>query len=111
MFLASAIYAEEHDFLQVLPEHIDGAFNEVDIDRFLTLAPAMPLHKKLVLLAILKLVNYNRPTTTVKNITNIYFQLCEEIGETPAHRTKIFNSIGELTMIEMIKEVSIKKGS
>ena len=36
---ASAIYAEEHGFLQVLPEHIDGAFNEVDIDRVLTLAP------------------------------------------------------------------------
>ncbi len=107
---ASAIYAEEHGFLQVLPEHIDGAFNEVDIDRFLTLAPAMPLHKKLVLLAILKLVNYNRPTTTVKDITNTYFQICEEIGETPRHRTTISNSIGELTMIGMIKEVSIRKG-
>ena len=43
----------------------------------------MPLHKKLVLLAILKLVNYNRPTTTVKDITNTYFQICEDIGETP----------------------------
>lgn len=51
---ASATYAEEHGFSQVLPEHIDGAFNEVDIDWFLTLAPAMPLHKKLILLAIFK---------------------------------------------------------
>ncbi len=101
---ASAIYAEEHGLSQVLPEHIDGAFNEVDIDRFLTLAPAMPLHKKLVLLSILKLVNYNRPTTTVKDITNIYFQICEEIGETPRNRTTISNSIGELTIIGMIKE-------
>ena len=80
------------------------------MDRFLTLAPAMPLPKKLVLLAILKPVNCNRPTTTVKEIINTYFQICEEIGETPRHRTTISNSIGELTMIGMIKEVSIKNG-
>jgi Cdc6-like AAA superfamily ATPase len=86
---ASAIYAEEHCFSRILPEYIDGAFNEVDIDRSLILAPAMSLHKKLVLLSILKLVDYNRPTTTVKDITNTYFQICEEIGETPRHRTTI----------------------
>jgi Cdc6-like AAA superfamily ATPase len=80
------------------------------MDRFLILAPAMPLHKKLVLLAILKLVNCNRPTTTVKEITNTYFQICEKIGETPRHGTTISNSISELTIIGMIKEVSIKNG-
>jgi len=80
------------------------------MDRFLTFAPAMLLHKKLILLAILKLVNCNRPTKTIKEITNTYFQICEEIGETPRHRTTISNSIGELTMIGMIKEVSIKNG-
>jgi Cdc6-like AAA superfamily ATPase len=51
---ASVIYAEEHCFSRILPEYIDGAFSEVDIDRFLTLAPSMPLHKKLVSLAIFK---------------------------------------------------------
>jgi Cdc6-like AAA superfamily ATPase len=71
----------------------------------------MPLHKKLVLLSILKLVNYNRPTTIGKDITNIYLQICEEIGEIPRHRTAISNSIGELTMIGMIKEVSMRGGS
>ena len=100
----SAIYAEEHGFSQVLPEYIDWTFDEVNMNRFLTLAPAMPLHKKLVLLAILKLANCNRPTITVKEITNTYFQICEEIGETPRHRTTISNSIGELTMIGMIKK-------
>ena len=79
MLRASAIYAEERGFSQVLPEHMDGAFNEVDIDRFLTLVPAMPLHKKLVLSAISKLVNYNRPTTTVKDITNTYSKYVKKL--------------------------------
>ena len=76
---ASAIYAEEHCFSRILPEYIDGAFNEVDIDRSLILAPAMSLHKKLVLLAISKLVNYNRPTTTVKDITNTYSRYVKKL--------------------------------
>lgn len=107
---ASAIYAEEHGFSQVLPEHIDEAFDTVDVDRFERLVPGMAFHKKIVLLAILKLINHNKRTTTATEIKDTTKQISITIGERYRARATISNSIAELIMIGMIKEVTIRKG-
>ena len=78
---ASAIYAEENRFSQVLPEHIDKVFDTVDSDRFEKLVPGMAFHKKIVLLAILKLINHNKKTITETEIKDTYTQISKVIGE------------------------------
>jgi len=60
---ASAIYAEENGFSQVLPEQMDKIFDTVDADRFEKLVFWMVFHKKIILLAILKLIDHNKKTT------------------------------------------------
>src|SRR5271157_1867398 len=107
---ASAIYAEENGFSQVLPEHIDQVFDTVDADRFEKLVPGMAFHKKIVLLAILKLINHNKKTTTATEIKDTYTQISKVIGENCRARTTVANSIAELIMIGMIKEVALRKG-
>jgi len=107
---AASIYAEEQGFDKVLPEHIDGAFDLIDVDRFMKIVPGMPIQKKIVLLSILKLINCNNPTTTTDKITETYNQICKLINEKQRHRTTVTNTIKELVMIGMIKEVAVKKG-
>jgi Cdc6-like AAA superfamily ATPase len=74
------------------------------------IVPGMPLQKKIVLLSILKLINYNNPTTTTDKITDVYIQISEILNEKKRARTTVTNTIKELIMIGMIKEVSVKKG-
>jgi len=107
---SAAIYAEENGFDKVLPEHVDKAFEDNDIDRITALAANLPLHDKLVLLSILKNVNYNKLVTTASEVTTTYYKLCEEIKEKPRHRTTVANKFGELETMGVIKEGKTKKG-
>jgi len=95
---------------KVCPEHIDKVFDTVNADRFEKLVPGMASHKKIVLLAILKLINHNKKTTTATEIEDTYTQISKMIGENCRARTTVANAIAELIMIGMIKEVTFRKG-
>ena len=85
-------------------------FDTVDADRFEKLVTRIVFHKKIVLLAILKLTNHNKKTTTATEIKDTYTQISKMIGENCRARTTVANSIAELIMIGMIKEVTLRKG-
>jgi cell division control protein 6 len=107
---ASAIYAEENGFSQVLPEHMNKMFDTIDADRFEKLVSGIAFHKKIILLAILKLIDHNKKTTTATEIKNTYTQISKMIAENCRARTTVANSIAELIMIGIIKEVTLRKG-
>lgn len=107
---SAAIYAEENGFDKVLPEHVDKACDNGDTDRIAALAANLPLHDKLVLMSILKNVNYNKTVTTASEVTLTYNKICDEIDEKPRHRTTVANKFGELETIGIIKEGKTKKG-
>jgi cell division control protein 6 len=99
---ASAIYAEENGFSQVLPEHMNKMFDTIDADRFEKLVSGIAFHKKIILLAILKLIDHNKKTTTATEIKNTYTQISKMIAENCRARTLVANSIAELIMIGII---------
>jgi archaeal cell division control protein 6 len=107
---AAAIYAEENGFPQVLSEHIDGVLDTIDFDRFEKLVPSMALHKKIVLISILRLLNHNKKTTNATEIKDMYMKISKQIGEDSRSRTNVANVITELKMIGIIKEVALRKG-
>jgi cell division control protein 6 len=107
---AAAIYAEENGFPQVLSEHIDGVLDTIDFDRFEKLVPSMALHKKIVLISILRLLNHNKKTTNATEIKDMYMKISKHIGEDSRSRTNVANVITELKMIGIIKEVALRKG-
>ncbi len=57
-------------------------FDTVDADRFEKLVPGMVFHKKIILLAILKLIDHNKKTTTATEIKNTYTQISKMIAKT-----------------------------
>ncbi len=107
---AAAIYAEENGYEQVLPEHIDKAFEELDGDRMIKFIPKLALHDKLVLLSIVKTTNYNKQITNVRQVTAMYNKLCDEIQEKRKGRTTVSTKIGELLTMSYIKVLSVRKG-
>lgn len=106
----AAMYAEENRLSRVLPEHIDTALGELDEDRIMKIVADLSLHDKLVLLAIVKNINYNKPTTNVSEITKLYNRLCDEIEELRKRRTTVSNKIGEFETMSCIKVVSMARG-
>jgi archaeal cell division control protein 6 len=107
---ASAVYAEQNGYSQLLPEHVDKVLDTIDYDRFEKFVPGMALHKKIVLMSILKLVNYNKKTANATEIKNMYVVITKKIGEDSRSRTNVANVITELKMIGIIREVSVRKG-
>lgn len=107
---AASLYAEENDFSQVLPEHIDKAFEGLDDDRLMRIVTNLPLHDKIVILSILKNTNYNKPITNVSKVTNMYYKICDFINEKRKGRTTVSNKIGEFETMGFIKVLSVKRG-
>ena len=85
-------------------------FDTIDADRFEKLVSGIAFHKKIILLAILKLIDHNKKTTTATEIKDTYTQISKMIGENCRAKTTVANSIAELIMIGMIKEVTLRKG-
>ena len=56
------------------------------------------------------MINHNKKTTTATEIKDTYAQISKMIGENCRARTTVANSIAELIMIGMIKEVALRKG-
>lgn len=106
----AAIYAEENGFSQVLPEHIDKAFEDIDGDRMLKFVPKLALHDKLVLLSIIKTTGYNKPVTNVRQVTAMYNKLCDKIEEKRKGRTTVSTKVGELLTMSFIKVISLRRG-
>jgi cell division control protein 6 len=107
---AASLYAEENGFSEVLPEHIDKAMQAIGEDKIMKFATMLPLHGKLVLLAILKNLNYNKFTTNVSEVTKMYYKLCDELDQERKMRTTVSNKISELEVAGLIKVVSMKRG-
>lgn len=56
------------------------------------------------------MINHNKKTTTGTEVKDTYTQISKVIGENCRARTTVANSIAELIMVGMIKEVALRKG-
>jgi len=107
---AAAIYAEEHDFSQVLPEHIGKAFDGLDSDKYEQITMKMALHDKLILLSTLKNVNQNKELTNTREVRELYFRLCKAIGKDPISRAAVASVITHFETMDLITVVGKKMG-
>jgi cell division control protein 6 len=107
---SAATYAEKNGLLQVLPEHIDKAFEILEEDTILSFVDTLPLHDKLVLLAAAKLINGTKGTTDSVKVITLYNKLCEMIEEKSQARSTISNKLREFATMNVIKDTPTKRG-
>ena len=107
---SAATYAEKNGLPQVLPEHIDKAFEILEEDTVLSFVDTLPLHDKLVLLAAAKLINGAKGTTDSVKVIKLYNKLCEIIIEKPQARSTVSNKLREFATMNIIKDTPTKRG-
>ena len=107
---SAATYAEKNGLPQVLPEHIDKAFEILEEDTVLSFVDTLPLHDKLVMLAAAKLINGMKGTTDSVKVIKLYNKLCEMIIEKPQARSTVSNKLREFATMNIIKDTPTKRG-
>ena len=107
---AAANYCENIGGTQVLPEHISRAIYIMEEDRILRFIPTLPLHDRLLLLAIAKITRDNNLVTDSGKAYEAYCKICREQGITPLHQSTISNKLGWFVTVNLIKNLPYKRG-
>lgn len=102
--------AEREGVEKVLTEHVYKALREIEADRASEVIATMPLHSKLVLLAILNLVKSNEGKTTTGEVYIHYKTLCSKLGIENVTQRRVSDIVGELDMAGIITARVISRG-
>lgn len=101
--------AEREGMSRVSVDHVYKALREIERDRAKELIMTMPLHSKLVLLAIYKLVKEGDKTTTGEVYT-YYRSLCQALGIESVTQRRVSDIISELDMVGLINAQVVSRG-
>ena len=101
--------AEREGSPMVTVEHVRKARAELERDRVAEVISTMPLHAKLVLLAITNLVTLNGKTTTGE-VYSHYRALCNKLGIEHVTQRRVSDIISELDMLGIITARVISRG-
>jgi len=93
----------------ILPLHVDTAWDKVEQDEVIATVLELPLHHKIILLSVVKLMTCNRVVTTGQ-VTDMYEKICKLIYEKPGHRTTVSKSIGSLEMQSFLHSSTVNLG-
>lgn len=102
--------AEREGVEKVSIEHVYKALREIEADRVSEVVATMPLHSKLVLLAISNLARDNEGKTTTGEVYTHYKALCARLGIENVTQRRVSDIIGELDMAGIITTRVISRG-
>lgn len=94
---------------RVTEEHVYVARGEIENDRAAEMISTLPLHGKLVLTAIVKLVREGREPTTGE-IYLAYREIARERGLEPVTQRRASDIISELDMVGILSAVTVNRG-
>lgn len=94
----------------ITKQHVDEAEKILAENRYLVLARDLPVHDKLLLVAIIKVLNIKSVEKTTSIITSVYIELCKECMQEPLNRTTISNKISEFEMLGFLVTKKLNRG-
>ena len=86
--------------------HIKKADEKVQNDDIISSVVTLPLHHKIVLLSVIKLMN-NKKQSNTGDVTSMYETLCKIIAEKPSSRPTVSGWISSLDMQGYIQSVAV----
>ncbi len=98
--------AEGEGSEKITVPHIKEADAKVQNDDIISSVITLPLHHKIVLLSVIKLMNNKKPSDT-GDVTSMYETLCKAIAEKPSSRPTISGWISSLDMQGYIQSVAV----
>ncbi len=101
--------AEREGSDKVTTEHVYRARDELEKDRVREIIQTLPLHSKLVLLAILINTETGK-TTTTGEVYNTYTRICNKIRLETVTQRRVSDIINELDMLGIINAKVVSRG-
>ncbi len=101
--------AEREGARRVTIEHVYKARDELERDRVQEVVHTLPLHSKLVLLAILALVKEGKITTTGE-VYNTYIKICKSVRIETVTQRRVSDIINELDMLGLVNAKVVSRG-
>ena len=102
----AAKMAEGEGSEKITVSHIKKADEKVQNDDIISSVVTLPLHHKIVLLSVIKLMNNKKPSNT-GDVTSMYETLCKIIAEKPSSRPTVSGWISSLDMQGYIQSVAV----
>jgi cell division control protein 6 len=94
---------------KVTEDHVYRARNEIERDRATEIIATLPTHSKLILYALLKIVEEGREATTGE-VYLAYRDIARRYGLEPVTQRRASDIISELDMVGIISAVTINRG-
>ncbi|HDD63987.1 MAG: cell division control protein Cdc6 [Thermoprotei archaeon] len=110
LLLKAAEMAEREDANIVTERHVRLAQREIEKNLVIDVIISMPLHVKLVLLAIYLAEAFNTPEQTTGEIFNVYKDVCRKMGVDPVTQRRVSEIISELDMLGLINAKVVSMG-
>ncbi|MCS7097221.1 MAG: ORC1-type DNA replication protein [Candidatus Methanomethylicia archaeon] len=103
--------AEREGSSKVAIEHVKRAYKEIEKDRVIEVLNSLPLHSKLILVAIYTLQHkLNKRELSTGEIYDIYKSLCETMKIDPLTQRRVGDLINELDVLGIINAKVVSKG-
>ncbi len=101
--------AERENASRVTVEHVKRAWAQLERDRVLEVASTLPLHARLVLLAVLRLTRL-QPYTTTGELYAEYRELARAIGVEAVTQRRVSDIVNELDMLGLLNARVVSRG-
>lgn len=109
LYRASNI-AENDGAGRITPEHVRRASKEVLVGVSSDILRGLPLHAKLLLLAVIRSLKTGRSYVTFGEVEDMYKMICEEYGQKPRTHSQLWTYLGELRNKGIVETRPNKKG-
>jgi len=101
--------AEREGSSRVTVEHVNKARNQLERDRVFEVVSTLPLHAKLVLLAVVKLIDAKGKATTGE-IYSVYTELAGRVGVEAVTQRRATDILSELDMLGILSARVVSRG-
>lgn len=102
--------AEEEGLSRITAEHVRRASKEVLVGVSSDVLQGLPLHAKLLLLAIVRALKRGKPYVTFGEVEDMYKILCEEFGQRPRAHSQLWTYLNELKSKGIVETRPNKRG-
>lgn len=101
---------ERENGTKISEEHVNKALEKIDYDRIFEFVKTLPKQTKLVLWAVIKLVDMNQEDIQTGDVYSIYEDKCKSCGLHPLTQRRVSDLISELDMMGIINAKVVSMG-
>ncbi len=102
--------AERRGDKKIVEDHVREAQERIEHDQVYEAMKSLPIHSKIIILAVYLLSRFDANRSITGEIYNLYSELCEQIGMNPLTQRRVSGLINELDVLGLLSSRIISLG-